>query len=160
MNNQCKIAKVCSVLVLISLFFWNNMLIFIHYYEGKTVTSSQITPTNGTQTMPAIFVCRENSFSDYSEDMSNLDNFLSNTLDLNYTIWSMNPNYEVHDSNSTDFKVEHVYSYSRGHCYAFKYIKKVIKKGSNRKIMRHIIILFLYLVTIVGIVTIFYCFLD
>ena len=131
MNNQCIILKVCTVLVLLTLFLWNNMLIFIHYYEDKTITSSQITPSNGTQTMPAIFVCRENSFSDYSKDMSNLDNFLNNTLELNYEIWSSNPDYEVHYSNSTDFKVEHVYSYSRGHCYALKYTKEVMKKSLN-----------------------------
>ena len=84
--------------------------------------------------LPAIIICRELAFSDDTKDMSKLEEYLDNTLDLNYTIYNQESvfldnhgarNDTFLDSNSTDFKIEYVYSYSNGLCYKFQFLKEV-----------------------------------
>ena len=77
----------------------------------------------GTQRMPAIIVCRENAFSDVKRDMSTVDNFLNNTLKLNY--WLTDPNGEYLTSESTTLEWQYIYSFTRGLCIVLKYKPKV-----------------------------------
>ena len=72
--------------------------------------------------MPAIIICREKAY-DRVTDMSKLDDFLSNTMKLEYYV-----DDETHnpiDDNSTDLKREAVYSVNRGHCVVLRYTKEV-----------------------------------
>ena len=127
-----KYINACTVIILIGAFLWNNSLIFIHFYEGKTVTSSLVTDSIGNQIFPTIFACRKWPFSGTGKDMAEVADYLDNTLNLNNTLWSENPDYKVHTIfqipqyliSSTEFEIQHVYSYTRGHCYAFRYLKK------------------------------------
>ena len=128
-SNYFKVLKLFTTLVLFACFLGNSWLIFHHYILKKTVTSSQMVINKvGAQRMPAIVVCRENAFSDVKRDMSTVDNFLNNTLKLNY--WLNDPNGEYIDpkyltSESTTLEWQYIYSFTRGLCTVLKYKSKV-----------------------------------
>ena len=120
-----KVAKVTTVLVLFGLFCSNSYMIFEQYIGKKTVTSSNVVAVEtNTQAMPAIVICRENAFTDVTKDMSKLDAFLDNTLNLIYYVDDNNDNIYL-ETNSSALKREYVYSFTRGLCYVLKYIPKV-----------------------------------
>ena len=133
----CNILKTFTVFVLVGGFVWNSINIFKHWKDEKTVTSSTDI-TNPKLKLPALFICREVAFTDDMKDMSNLQSFLDNTLDLKYELSAKNRSGEwvdlqhhgaqndtFLDPNSEDFKIEYVYSYSRGLCYTFQFLTKV-----------------------------------
>ena len=130
MNRNCfKVLKHFTAIILFACFMGNSWFIFRHYIMKKTVTSSNMVINKvGTQRMPAIVVCRENAFSDVKKDMSTLDNFLNNTLKLNY--WLSDPNGEYLTSESTtleytNWNTQYIYSFTRGLCVVLKYKPKV-----------------------------------
>ena len=84
---------------------------------------------------PAIFICREVSFTDPERNMSTLEDFHGNTLDLQYMIWHSwdYMNSSAPDPNSTIFRVEDVYSYSRGRCTTHQWSVEVNRKYILRK---------------------------
>ena len=108
--------------------------------DGKMVTSSEDI-SNKKLLLPGLFICREVAFTDDMKDMSNLQDYFDNTLNLNYELWARHhgngseewvelinhgaQNDTILDPNSEDFKVEYVYSYSRGLCYTFQFLTKV-----------------------------------
>ena len=142
-----KVLKILTIIVLIGLFVWNSTIVFKYFIAAKKVTSSE-DQTNEALVPPAIFVCREVAFTDDMKDMAKLDDFFDNTLYLNYTIYNaendiselsnhgikneptvvtseeviVNASQSVYE---THFKLEYVYSYSRGLCYKFLFLKKV-----------------------------------
>jgi hypothetical protein len=132
--------KTITVLVLIGLFCWNSAIIFKHFLDGKMVTSSEDI-SNQKLRLPGLFICREVAFTDDMKDMSNLQDYFDNTLNLKYELWYgydssgtgewaelINhgaQNDTNLDPNDEDFKVEYVYSYSRGLCYTFQFLTKV-----------------------------------
>ena len=120
-----KVAKVTTVLILFGLFCSNSYMIFEQYIGKKTVTSSNVVAVEtNMQAMPAIVICRENAFTDVTKDMSKLDAFLDNTLNLIYYVDDNNDNIYL-ETNSSALKREYVYSFTRGLCYVLKYIPKV-----------------------------------
>ena len=128
--NSFKVAKVATVLILFGLFCSNSYIIFEQYIGKKTVTSSNVvTIKTNMQAMPAIVICRENAFTDVKKDMSKLDDFFNNTLDLNYVLGDKE--YGNLEYNSSRLKRELVFSFTRGLCYVFKYIPKVRKIKLN-----------------------------
>ena len=79
--------------------------------------------TKGPQNMPAIIVCRKKAYTDPRKDMSRLDDYLENTMRLNYSVYG---NKYMHiELNSTELKREYVYSFTRGLCIVLKYVPKV-----------------------------------
>ena len=119
------VARVTTVLVLFGLFCANSYMIFEQYIGKKMVTSSNVLVVkNNIQAMPAIVICRENAFTDVTKDMSKLDAFLDNTLNLNYAVDDNNDEIYL-ETNSSELKREYVYSFTRGLCYVLKYIPKV-----------------------------------
>ena len=125
MNRNCfKVLKILTALILFAFFMGNSWLIFHQYFMKKTVTSSNMVIIKpGTQRIPAIVVCRENAFSDVKKDMSTLDNFLNNSLKLNYSLYD--PNYNLLTSNSSEYEWQYIYSFTRGLCTVLKYKPKV-----------------------------------
>ena len=123
-NNGCKIVRLATAVLLTIFFVANSWLIFEHYWIKKRVTSSNIMINKaGKQRMPAIVVCREKAYTNVQQDMSKLEDYLNNTLSLNYDVYD--PIYEILQLNSTDLEREYVYSFTRGLCVILKYIPKV-----------------------------------
>ena len=131
------ILKIVTVVVLSGLFLWNSWVIFINFKDGKMVTSSEDT-RNKRLKLPALFICREVAFTDDMKNMSNLQEYFDNTLDLKYELWARNKNGEsvivakqgaqndtFLDLNSEDFKIDYLYSYSRGLCYTLRFLTEV-----------------------------------
>ena len=159
--NSWAVIKIITVVVLFGLFIWNSTIVFKYFIAGKKVTSSEDKSQDGL-IPPSLFVCREVAFTDDTKDMAELDNFFDNTLYLRYEMYDdlaylqnngtkneplfLDKNYETHviGVNASEsvyeehFKVEHVYSYSRGLCYKFMYLKKV--KVENQTIIYMLII--------------------
>ena len=137
------IVRIATGILLSILFALNSWVIFQHYIEGKTVTSSDIvTSPRGTQLLPAIIICREKPYEgemdmdggpDRFVDMLRLENFLNKALKLHYMILDHDGNsiydnlmYEEIDwKNATIRKPEQVYSFKQGHCVVLKYIQEV-----------------------------------
>ena len=105
--------------------------------DGKMVTSSEDS-RNTRLKLPALFICREVAFTDDMKDMSNLQEYFDNTLDLKYELWAKDKSEEwvelknqgaqndsLLDHHSEHFKIEYVYSYSRGLCYTFQFLTEV-----------------------------------
>ena len=139
MNFSLKLMKSATVLILIGLFIWNSSIVFKYFIVGKKVTSYE-DKSSEILVPPAIFVCREVAFSK-AKFMADIDDFLDNTLHFNYSMYdndfvtlsnngsryglTLKTNNEtiVNASESTYkdyFRVEHVYSFSRGLCYKFE----------------------------------------
>ena len=119
-----KALKFFTALALFACFIGNSWLIFHHYIMRKTVTSSnRVINKVGMQRIPAIVICRENAFSDMKKSMSTLEDYLNNTLELNY--WITGPDGEYLTPNMTTFKLEYIYSFTRGRCVVLKYETKV-----------------------------------
>ena len=119
-----KVLKIITTLVLFGLFISNSWFIFDYYIMKKMVTSSNmVITTEGTQSIPAIIVCRANPFSDVKKDMSTLKNFLNNSMKLNYMIHAPNGDNLTSDSTSksTRFSESYIYSFYRGLCVVIKY---------------------------------------
>ena len=124
MYRKCFIfLKVATGILLALFFFFNSWIIFIHYIEGKTITSSNVVINKkGKQLLPAIVVCRKKAYGS-TREMSRLEDFLNNTMNLLYYV--RDEEYNWIERNSTKFIWGSVYSYNRGHCYVLKYIKEV-----------------------------------
>ena len=139
------IIKIITVIVLIGLFALNSAIVFNYFIAEKKVTSSE-DQTNDALVPPEIFICREVAFTDDMKEMAELDDFFNNTLHLNYSLGDAEFNYLTNNGVKNDptlitisetivnasrsvyedrFKVEHVYSYSRGLCYKFLYLREV-----------------------------------
>ena len=144
------IIKSITVIVLIGLFAWNSSIVFNYFIAAKKVTSSE-DKSNDALVPPEIFVCREVAFTDDRKDISELDDFFDNTLHLSYKIYNAEYDYLINNGVKNDptlvtysetivnasksdyedrFKVEHVYSFSRGLCYKFLFIQKVNIRGA------------------------------
>ena len=135
------------------------IIVFKYFIAAKKVTSGEDI-SNESLVPPALFVCREVAFTDAMKDMANLDDFFDNTLNLSYELQGANvfnlknngvkntPKIEIYEylnttyvllnasesDYSTDFKIEHVYSYSRGLCYKFLFLRKVnIRSGTHNR---------------------------
>ena len=76
----------------------------------------------GVQNFPAFIICREEPYIDGNKQMSNLSDFLNNTLYLSYHVYDPTGFIEL---NSMLLKREYVYSITRGMCYILKYTEKV-----------------------------------
>ena len=138
MSLKCKVLKVFTVMFLFTLFVWVNLLIFINYIHGKRITTSDIV-SGKKQTLPAILICRKTAFSEHAKDVSSLQGYLESTVNLDYIkSTTIDSKFEPHHSNSTKFKTEHIYSYSRGHCDVFKYIEQVKNQYPNKKYLKFI----------------------
>ena len=148
------VLKIVTVIILIGLFIWNSIIVFKYFIAGKRVTSGE-DKSNEALVPPALFVCREVAFTDDMQDMAKLDDFFDNTLHLYYEFSGKGTNvsslknngvkngpkvgiYEYGNGSyslkyvnasasdyANDFKVEYVYSYSRGLCYKFLFLRKV-----------------------------------
>ena len=117
------IVKIATGTLLAMFFALNSWIIFHHYIEGKTVTSSSILINpKGKQVMPAILICRETAY-DTVRSMARLDDYLNNTMKLIYYIDDEEGNPV--EANSTYLKSASVYSLTRGHCYILQYTKEV-----------------------------------
>ena len=158
-DTSFKVLKIVTVIILIGLFIWNSGVVFKYFIAAKKVTSGE-DKSNKALVPPALFVCREVAFTDDMKDMAKLDDFFDNTLNLSYEFSGKSTNVSSLKNNgvknrpkvgiyeyvnttyvykfvnasvsdySTDFKVEHVYSYSRGLCYKFLFLRKVnIRSG-------------------------------
>ena len=104
-----KVIKISTTIVLFGCFMANSWLIFHHYIIGKTVTSSNMKLNEvGKQIMPAIVICRENAFSDIKKGMSTREDFLNNTLKLNYEITDPDGNYLTADSDDLECIYAHI----------------------------------------------------
>ena len=144
MNFSLKLIKVVTVLILIGLFCWNSTIVFKYFIVGKKVTSYE-DKSSQVLVPPAIFICREVAFTN-AKFMAKLDDFLDNTLNLNYSMFNKNfvmlsshgsknePTLKTNNEtivNASEpvykdyFMVEHVYSFSRGLCYKFQFLTKV-----------------------------------
>ena len=158
-----KILKIVTVIILIGLFIWNSIVVFKYFIAAKKVTSGE-DKSNDALVPPALFVCREVAFTDDMKDMAKLDDFIDNTLHLSYEFSGkgtnvsslkndgvknepkvgiyeyINGSYSLNYVNASesdyvdDFKVEHVYSYSRGLCYKFLFIRKVNTRSSMHQV--------------------------
>ena len=118
------LCRIATGLLLTFFFVLNSLLIFHQYIGKKTITSSSITLNQkGTQVLPAMIICREKAYDKVTK-MSNLDDFLNNTMKLTYYIYD--EQYNQIEDNSTALQRERVYSINRGHCVVLKYLKEVI----------------------------------
>ena len=118
------VIKVSTGLLLFGCFMANSWLIFHHYIVGKTVTASKIMVSKvGTQKMPAIVICRENAFSGAKKEMSTREDYLNNTLKLNY--WIQDPDWNDITAHSDDLEHNKIYSFTRGNCEVFRYKAQV-----------------------------------
>ena len=117
------LCRITTVIILTVFFVSSSLIIFKQYIEGKTITSSGIIlNTKGKQVLPAIIICREKAY-DKVTDMSKLNDFLNNTMKLEYYV--DDEVYNPIEDNSTHMIRERVYSINRGHCVVLKYIKEV-----------------------------------
>ena len=142
-----KVVKIFTIFLLLGFFIWNSIVVFQNFISGKKVTSNE-DKTNESLMPPAILVCRELAFTDPMKDIAELEDFLDNTLHLNYSMFNSRQdvvalfNHGVKDKPTVDtlndtiinatqsiyenhFKVEYIYSYSHGLCYKFLFLKKV-----------------------------------
>ena len=133
MNKFWSVLKLFTGIILFGLFIWNSLNVFVNFAAEKKVTSSNDVSFDHLPP-PAIFICREISFTDPKRNMSTLEDFHSNTLDLQYMIWHSwdYMNSSAPDPNSTIFRVEDVYSYSRGRCTTFQWSVEVDRKYISR----------------------------
>ena len=124
-------------------------MIFQHFIARKKITTSEDIP-NEALVPPAIFVCRELAFTDEMAPMAKLGDFLNNTLNLNYSMYiksndilmllsnngvKKTPTIKIGRNPATAnapgslyesyFRIEYVYSFSRGLCYKFLFLSKV-----------------------------------
>ena len=152
MNSSLKFVKIFMVTILIGLFVWNSLIVFKYFIVGKKVTSYE-DKSSAVLLPPTIFICRRNAFTK-EKYMKTLNDFLENTINLNYSVYSMGNGYmslKNHGSNDaptveTDnetivnashsiyeghFNIEHVYSFSRGHCYKFQFLTLVRIRDIN-----------------------------
>ena len=117
------LAKIVTVITLALFFIFFSNVTFLHYWDGKKITSSSVsTSESGKLLLPAIIICREIAYNKQTE-MYKLEDFLNNTMDLVYYV--DDENYMPIESNSTLLKRESVYSLNRGNCYVLKYLKEV-----------------------------------
>ena len=117
------IVKIDTATILSIFFALNSWIIFHHYIDGKTVTSSSILINpKGKQVMPAIIICREMAY-DTVRSMARVDDFLYNTMKLIYHLDDEEGNPV--EANSTYLKSSSVYSLTRVHCYILQYTKEV-----------------------------------
>ena len=63
------------------------------------------------------------AFSDVKKGMSTLEDYVNNTMKLNY--WITDPDSNDLTSNSTTFEEKYIYSFTRGSCVVLKYTPKV-----------------------------------
>ena len=134
MSSFWNILKIFTVVILVGCFVWNSFYIIDYFIQGKRVTSSNDVSKSKLKP-PALFICREVAFTDPTVDMAKLEDFFDNTLDLGFSMYDPHDgwittygarNGSILDPNATDFKIDLVYSYSRGLCYTFKWLKEVI----------------------------------
>ena len=144
-----KIGKFVIFVTAVFFFVCNSIVIFQHFIARKKVSSSEDIP-NEALIPPAIFICRELAFTDEMAPMAKLDDFLNNTLNLNYSMYiksndilmllsnngvKKNPMIQI-GRNPTNanaprsayesyLRIEYVYSFSRGLCYKFLFLSKV-----------------------------------
>ena len=147
MNRSLRYVKFLTVTILIGLFTWNSLYLFKYFIVGKKVTSYE-DKNNPVLIPPAIFVCRKIAFTK-AKDMAKLDDFLENTLHLNYSVYyalesefvmlknhgtKNGPTLEISNvtiinASRSDyekyFKIEHIYSFSQGLCYKFQFMLEV-----------------------------------
>ena len=125
--------KLITVIILFGFFISNSAMICKYFWDEKTVTSSEDV-SQDKLVPPAIFICRKRAFTDGMKDMSTLEGFINNTLNLKFGVYNNDGalviNVGAHSAalrgeNSTGFKVEHVYSYSHGLCYTLQWLKPV-----------------------------------
>ena len=144
-----KLGKFVIFIIAVCFFVGNSIVIFQHFIERKKVTSSEDIP-NEALVPPAIFVCRELAFTDEMAPMAKLDDFLNNTLNLNYSMYikgndilmllsnngvKQNPTIKIGRNPAianaprslyeSYLRIEYVYSFSRGLCYKFLFLSKV-----------------------------------
>ena len=117
------LAKIVTVITLALFFMFFSHVTFLHYWDGKIITSSSVSSSeSGKLLLPAIIICRKKAYNKQTE-MYKLEDFLNNTMDLVYYV--DDENYMPIESNSTLLKRESVYSVNRGNCYVLKYLKEV-----------------------------------
>ena len=122
------LCKVATVVVLATFFVTFSRITFDHYLAGKTITSSSIAVTEDeSQVLPAIIVCRKKAFNEHRE-MFTLEDFLNNTMKLEY--YMDDENWNPVELNSTKLKRVSIYSVTRGHCIVLKYLPKVFSKNT------------------------------
>ena len=141
-----KLGKFVIFIIAVLFFVGNSIVIFQHFISRKKVTTSEDIP-NEALVPPAIFVCREKAFTDEKTPMAKLDDFLNNTLNLNYSMYSKYDNIRLFNNGARNnptiiignetitnapksvyariFRIEYVYSFSRGLCYKFRFLSKV-----------------------------------
>ena len=144
-----KLGKFVIFIIAVFLFICNSTVIFQHFIARKKVTSSEDIP-NEALVPPAIFVCRELAFTAEMAPMVKLEDFLNNTLNLNYSMYikgndilmlvsnngvKKNPTIQIGRNPTianaprslyeSYFRIEYVYSFSRGLCYKFLFLSKV-----------------------------------
>ena len=78
----------------------------------------------GKQTVPAILICRKVAYTNAKKNMSRLQDYLDNTLTLEYHVLD-HINQEEVTTNSTYLERQQIYSFSRGVCEVLKYKPKV-----------------------------------
>ena len=121
----CSIVKIITTLILVVLFVGNSWFIFSYFITSKEMTSNSIKLNNvGKQTVPAILICRKIAYTDVKKNMSRLQDYLDNTLALDYAVLD-HINQDVVTTNSTYLERQQIYSFSRGVCEVLKYKPKV-----------------------------------
>ena len=88
MNKFWSVLKLFTAIILFGLFIWNSLNVFVNFAAEKKVTSSNDVSFD-LLPPPAIFICREVAFTN-AKFMAKLDDFLDNTLNLNYSMFNKN----------------------------------------------------------------------
>ena len=119
-----KIIKIFTACLLVLCFVINSWHICQYFIDGKRVTSRNMKVNMKVpQKMPAIIICRKKAYNDPRKDMSHLEDYLENTMKLNYSVYG--ENYKNIELNSAELKQEYVYSFTRGLCIVLKYVPEV-----------------------------------
>ena len=134
------ILKVIIVSLCLVGFWCNTFIIFKHFIDGETVTSTKTLSTskeNSELLLPSLTLCGCSGYRKIVDNYSdlNLINYLNNTLELkdlqielveyNSGVFKSEALLDTTLINSTRWRVSTTYSTYRGRCYTIEYNKKV-----------------------------------
>ena len=141
-TNYYIILKVITVSLCLVGFLCNTFIIFKHFIDGETVTSTKTLSTskhNSELLLPSFTLCGCSGYRKIVDNYSdlNLINYLNNTIELkdlqvevveyNNGVFKSQALLDTTFINSTRWRVSTTYSTYRGRCYTIEYKKKVYK---------------------------------
>ena len=150
-----KVFKLITLLCCVVGFILNSLLIFQHFIESKTVTTSNLERKSKLH-LPSITICSPNGFKEkiFTVDGITLENYINNTIELKdmvNSIYIMGLDYSLkymltieNHFNGVEFeseawKIGTIYSKYRGRCYCIQHKVMVTIVQSFRNDLRKLL---------------------